>query len=87
MDSAIRDAVMSQVEEKIGAGETLAEAIRAEEAARTALAEATAEVARARQNATRSGWSESELKALGLIPTMRATKTRAPRKTSTADNH
>lgn len=75
---------MGQFERKIEAGEALAAAVRQEEEARAALAAASADVARARQSALRAGWSEAELKKLGLVPTVRASRTRTPRQASSA---
>ena len=79
----IRDAVLTQVEDKIAAGEALAAAVDVEQQARVALDEAAAEVHKARQVAMRAGWSEAELKKLGLVPSTRQARSTRPRRPST----
>lgn len=76
MTSSIRDAVLSQVEDKISAGEDLAAAIKREDEARAALDEAHAAVAAARRTALARGWEERELKKLGLATTTRPSRGR-----------
>ncbi|MFS0715436.1 hypothetical protein ABC195_16460 [Microbacterium sp. 2P01SA-2] len=79
MTMNIRDSVLAQVEEKIAAGESLSGAIQAEADAQAALQEATAAVARARTHALRTGWTEAELKKLGLVPNTTTARSRKAR--------
>lgn len=76
MTSKIRDAVLSQIEDKITAGEELAAAIERETTARAALDEAHAAVATARRTALARGWEERELKKLGLASSTRPSRGR-----------
>lgn len=79
MTTNIRDAVLAQLEEKINAGEALAAANAAVTDAQVHLTAVSAAAAKARQHALKAGWTEAELKNLGLIPTTRAARARAPR--------
>lgn len=69
MSDTIRSAVHAQVEQKIDAGEALESAIGAEREAQARLDDAVRATTNARQKALRSGWSESELRSLGLLST------------------
>lgn len=69
MSDTIRSAVHAQVEQKIDAGEALESAIGAEREAQARLDDAARATTNARQKALRSGWSESELRSLGLLST------------------
>lgn len=75
----IREVVEAQVAEKIEKGEALALAISAAEEAAAALAAAEKNVASARRDAMTAGWTETELKRLGLANA----RTTRPRKTRT----
>lgn len=75
----IRDAVLAQLEEKINAGEALAAANAAVTDAQVQLTAVSAAAAKARQHALKTGWTEQELKNLGLLPTVRTARARAPR--------
>lgn len=65
--SKIRDAVHIQVEQKIAAGEALEAATALEREARDRLQEAERATQAARAAALREGWSERELRSLGLL--------------------
>ena len=83
MSQSIRELVESQVQEKIAKGEALAASIEAAEAAQ-ATAEARArEVTTARRDALAAGWTEGELKRLGLAGG-RAPRARKQRSTAGA---
>ena len=75
----IRELVEAQVAVKIEKGEALAHAIGAAERAAAALAAAQKDVTAARRDAMSAGWTENELKRLGLANgrATRARKTRA----------
>lgn len=75
----IRQAVLADVETKIAAGEALRAAIDDQERAQDALTRAESAVAEARKVAMKSGWSETELKRLNLVPATRAARGRATR--------
>ena len=74
----IREVVEAQVAEKIEKGEALAHAISAAEEAAAALDAAQKNVAAARRDAMTAGWTETELKRLGLANS-RPARTRKPR--------
>ncbi|WP_349885782.1 MULTISPECIES: hypothetical protein [Microbacterium] len=74
----IREVVEAQVAEKIEKGEALAHAISAAEEAAAALDAAQKNVAAARRDAMTAGWTETELKRLGLA-NARPARTRKPR--------
>lgn len=80
MTMNIRDAVHAQIEEKITAGETLHTAIENAEQARTVLSASEAAIVDARRAALKAGWSENELKSLGLATTPRKPRTRPTNK-------
>lgn len=82
MSDTIREAVHAQVEQKIAAGEALQQSIDNERAARAVADEAARATQTARRDALRAGWSETELKRLGLA---HATKSRRSRTTPTAE--
>lgn len=62
----IREVVEAQVAEKIEKGEALERAIGAAEDAAAALDAAQKNVTAARRDAMTAGWTEAELKRLGL---------------------
>lgn len=74
----IREVVEAQVAEKIEKGEALERAIAAADAAAAALDAAQKDVTAARRDAMSAGWTETELKRLGLA-NARPTRTRKPR--------
>lgn len=89
MSTNIRESVLAQVETKIAAGEELSRAIDHESQARAALDDATSAVTQARALALKAGWTESELRRLGLVPSARqsrTTRTRKPRTAGTQEN-
>ena len=87
MSQSIRELVESQVAEKIAKGEALDAAIAAAGAAQAAADAAAREVVSARREALAAGWTESELKRLGLAGD-RPARTRKNRQTSTpAESH
>lgn len=84
MFTNIRESVLAQMEEKIAAGERLSDAIAREDEARAALSDAVDASAQARRAALASGWTEGELKKLGLVPSPRAAKARTARRQSSS---
>lgn len=66
MSTNIRELVEAQVADKIAKGEALAAKIEAIEAAQAALDGAQRDAAAARREAMSAGWTETELKRLGL---------------------
>lgn len=76
MSDTIRAAVHAQVEQKIAAGETLQASIENERQARAAADDASRVTQAARRDALRAGWSETELKKLGLADAPRARRAR-----------
>ncbi|OWP20303.1 hypothetical protein CBF90_02115 [Microbacterium sp. AISO3] len=68
MERNIREFVDAQVSEKIAKGEALAHRMKTAEDAAAALEEANREVTAARREALAAGWTENELKRLGLAP-------------------
>lgn len=76
MSINIREAVEAQIADKIAKGEALAEKVTAAENAAAALDAAQKNAAAARREALAAGWTETELKRLGLA----STKTIRPRK-------
>lgn len=86
MSTNIRESVLAQVETKIAAGEELARKIDHESRARVALDDATSAVAQARSLALKAGWTESELRKLGLVPSARQARTGRTRKPRTVDS-
>lgn len=76
MTTTIREAVLSQMEDKIAAGEALSAAVEAETRAQAALEEAQAAVVAARRAALSRGWDERELKKLGLASAPRTNRGR-----------
>jgi len=74
----IREVVEAQVAEKIEKGEALERAIGAAEDAAAALDAAQKNVTAARRDAMTAGWTEAELKRLGLA-TARPTRSRKAR--------
>lgn len=86
MSIDIRGAVLAEVEIKIAAGEDLHRAAEAEERAQAALADAQAAVAEARRGALKAGWTEAELKRLGLVPGTRAARARKPRTAASTEH-
>lgn len=83
MSTNIRELVEAQVAEKIAKGEALAERVAAIETAQIALEDATRNAATARREALNAGWTETELKKLGLASAGPARK----RRTRTATGH
>jgi len=77
MTKTVQELVHEQVAAKITAGEALQQAVELAQAAADNLAEAEAKASTARRAALRTGWTESELKTLGL-----ASKTRPRRRSS-----
>lgn len=69
--SKIREAVQAKVEQKVAAGEALEAAVLLEREARERLHEAESASQSARAVARREGWTERELRSLGLIGTTR----------------
>lgn len=78
MVKSIQELVQEQVQAKVASGEALEAAVRDVEDAATQLREAESVASKARRSALKSGWSESELRSLGL-----AGKGRARRQSST----
>lgn len=78
MSTNIRELVEAQVADKIAKGEALAEKIEAIETAQAALDAAQRDAAAARREAMSAGWTETELKRLGLA-NARPSRTRKPR--------
>ncbi|SJN24995.1 hypothetical protein FM104_04680 [Microbacterium esteraromaticum] len=74
----IREVVEAQIADKISKGEALEQKIAAAEEVAAALATAQKEVTTARRDALNAGWTETELKRLGLAGS-RAPRTRKPR--------
>jgi len=74
----IREVVEAQIADKIAKGEALEQKITAAEDAAAALAAAQKEVTVARRDALSSGWTETELKSLGLA-NARPARGRKPR--------
>jgi hypothetical protein len=81
MSVNIREVVEAQVAEKIVKGEALAERTAVVAAAQTALDAAIKDAAGARRDAINAGWTEAELKRLGLA-NPRTTPRRKPRATN-----
>lgn len=79
MSINIREAVEAQIADKIAKGEALAEKVTAAEDAAAALDAAQKDAAAARREALAAGWTETELKRLGLA----STRTPRPRRTRT----
>lgn len=79
MTDSIRAVVQAQVEEKIAAGETLQAAIDAEDRARESYEESQRSTQSARRDALKAGWTENELKRLGLAGGAKRTRARAKR--------
>lgn len=67
MTQSIREIVEAQVADKIAKGEALASAIEAAARIEAEARLANREVAKERRAALRAGWTESELKQLGLV--------------------
>lgn len=76
MPKTVQEIVHEQVAAKIAAGEALQVAIATVEKVATELADAEAEAGKSRRAALKAGWSESELRSLGL-----ASKPRPRRRT------
>ena len=83
MSQNIRELVEAQVADKIAKGEALEHSIRLADEAAAALDEANRAVTAARREALAAGWTETELKRLGLAAP-RTTRTRKTR-TKTTD--
>lgn len=78
MTKTVQELVHEQVAAKIEAGETLEAAVAAVARAQAAFDDAEAEAAKARRAAVKVGWTETELKSLGL-----ASKSRVRRRPGT----
>lgn len=79
----IREVVEAQIADKISKGEALEQKITAAEEAAAALDAAQKAVTAARRDALSSGWTEAELKSLGLA-SPRPARGRKPRSTKPA---
>lgn len=77
MTKSIQELVQEQVLAKITSGEALEAAVSTVTDATTQLKEAEADAAKARREALKSGWTEAELRSLGLAAGTRARR-RAP---------
>lgn len=75
MGKTVQELVHEQVAAKIAAGEELQRAVVGVESAQAALDDAEGEAAKARRAALKVGWTETELRSLGL-----ASKTRSRRR-------
>ncbi|WP_018134010.1 hypothetical protein [Acaricomes phytoseiuli] len=71
MSETIRDAVMATMNDKIQAGEQLEKAIRHEAEVSALLVEAQQASSKARKAALKAGWSEREMRQLGLLDSSR----------------
>lgn len=78
MSTNIRELVEAQVADKITKGEALAGKVAAVADAQAAVDVALKAAATARREAMAAGWTETELKRLGLV-SARPTRTRKPR--------
>jgi hypothetical protein len=78
MTKTVQELVHEQVAAKIAAGEALQAAVVGVSKAQSELDSAESEAAKARRAALKSGWTETELKSLGL-----ASKTRPRRRAAT----
>lgn len=74
VSESIKAAVQAQVEQKITAGEALERAIADEDRAREAHESSVRETQTARREAMRAGWTETELKRLGLAGASKRTR-------------
>ncbi|WP_271986229.1 hypothetical protein [Pseudoclavibacter terrae] len=74
----LREVVEAQIADKIAKGEALEQKITAADDAAAALDVAQKEVTSARRDALSSGWTEAELKSLGLA-NARPARGRKPR--------
>ncbi|WP_143244686.1 hypothetical protein [Agrococcus casei] len=74
MSEAIREAAHAEVENKIQAGIRLEEAAHQHAAAIQAESEAEKHANQARREALAAGWTESQLKKLGLAPNRKVTR-------------
>lgn len=74
----IREVVEAQIADKIAKGEALEQKLAATDDAAAALDAAQKEVTAARRDALASGWTEAELKSLGLA-NARPSRGRKPR--------
>lgn len=86
MSENIRSAVHAQVEQKIAAGESLEAAVATEQDAQRVLHEAASTTRSARREAMRAGWTETELKRLGLADASKRTRSRRRRVEATTAN-
>lgn len=66
MTKSVQELVHEQVAAKITAGEALQEAVSEVERIQASLNEAESEATKARRAALKAGWTENELKSLGL---------------------
>lgn len=78
MSINIREAVEAQIADKIAKGEDLAAKVAAAENVAAALDSAQKDVTAARRDALASGWTETELRRLGLA-SPKTTRTRKAR--------
>jgi hypothetical protein len=85
MTKTVQELVHEQVAAKIEAGEALQAAVATAEEQAAVLAEAEAEAARSRRAALKAGWTESELKSLGLASKTRTRRRPAATPAGTAD--
>ncbi|MDJ0336591.1 hypothetical protein QMG83_15285 [Salinibacterium sp. G-O1] len=77
MPKTIQQLVHEQIASKIAAGEALETAVAAVHRAQRELAARASDAATARRQAMKAGWSETELRSLGL-----ASRGRSPRRTA-----
>lgn len=77
----IRELVEAQIADKIEKGEALEQTIKDAEAAADALEQAQKKITAARRDALSAGWTETELKRLGLASARpaRSRKSRTPK--------
>lgn len=75
MTKSVQELVHEQVAAKITAGEALQEAVNEVERVQASLNEAESEATKARRAALKAGWTENELKSLGLAGRPRTRRT------------
>lgn len=86
MTKSVQELVHEQVAAKIAAGEALEAAVAEVGRVQDALTSAEAEASKHRRAALKAGWTEAELKSLGLAPRPRTRRRTAPAPTAAPES-